>query len=212
MGKDLQTDFLSVRKPRNLEVKLKHLRRGSLNPRQAERNELKREEAKENNKTRRGNQDRNQDGNLDGNLELYLNYHTRYRPLPSDGGKPIIGVKHWDYIRQGFKSLFCRSCSTSLNQEDYSIPCTFSLQRNQTHQYSIPSTFNISGQMPYWVTSVKGPKKNREKKVFSKECDHPYASSCSRPYFCSTTPFIEHVMTCHHNTNPYSLPRLVFLP
>lgn len=36
MGKDLQTDF-PARKPRNLEVKLKHFGRGSLNPRQAEK-------------------------------------------------------------------------------------------------------------------------------------------------------------------------------
>ncbi|KAJ5588475.1 hypothetical protein N7537_011153 [Penicillium hordei] len=85
MGEDLQTDFPSARKPGNLEVKFKHLGRGSLNPRQAEKerrplavskimeNErtattkakegrveklvverLKREEAKENNKSRRG--------------------------------------------------------------------------------------------------------------------------------------------------------------
>ncbi|KGO75219.1 hypothetical protein PITC_011250 [Penicillium italicum] len=71
MGKDLQTDFPSARKPRNLEVNFKHRGRGSLNPLQAERNEgeggkVGRREVEERRSQR---EQQNQEGNLDGSLD-----------------------------------------------------------------------------------------------------------------------------------------------
>ncbi|KAJ5181834.1 hypothetical protein N7449_011981 [Penicillium cf. viridicatum] len=112
MGEDLQTDFPSARKPRNLEVTFKHLGRGSLNPRQAEKERRPPAVSKsmENERTattkakegrvekeveeRRSQREQQiQEGNLDGNLDGAVS-SLPYTVSPvaiRTGGKPING-------------------------------------------------------------------------------------------------------------------------